>query len=250
MLSPEERVCLHHANCKSVLSGMSANSVDLIIADPPYGINYQSRRQTVDRKQSVEGRGSVVVREHYFNQIEDDKDLSTDWLKDAYRVLKDNSAIYVFAHWTKWKDLHTAVENCGFHVRNMIVLNKSNHGMGNLTETFAPRHELILYATKGKHKLRFPDGREDDVWNVPVKFSGSKRFHPNEKPLSWVMPIILNSSDIGQTILDPFMGSGTFGVAAINAGRYFIGIEIDPEYFAVADKRIRESVDKISSELF
>jgi site-specific DNA-methyltransferase (adenine-specific) len=175
--------------------------------------------------------------------------LHTEWISEAYRVLKESSALYVFSHWSKWDILYNSVLNAGFNVKNMIVLNKSNHGAGDLFGSFSPKHELILFATKGRHELRFPEGRIDDIWNVPVKFSGSKRFHPNEKPVSWILPAILNSSDKEQVILDPFLGSGTTGIAAIGCGRQFIGVEKDQTYFDIAQKRIADAYEKSSNDL-
>lgn len=158
--------------------------------------------------------------------------------------------MYVFAHWSKWSELYSATEAVGFNLKNMIVLNKSNHGMGDLGGSYAPKHELLLFATKGKHSLLFPHGRVDDVWNVPVKFSGSRRFHPNEKPVNWIVPAIENSSELGQVILDPFMGSGTTGVVAVQMGRNFIGIEKDAQYVKVAEQRIKQAMVNRENTLF
>lgn len=235
---------LHLGDCNEVFSQIKDKSVDLVITDPPFGISYKSNRQRVDRKKSVKGYGSVVVRDHYFNHIQEDDKLPLKWLIDAYRVLKDNCAIYIFTHWKKWHELFPAVESAGFSVKNMIVMNKSNHGMGNLRH-WAGKHELLLFATKGKHELSFPKGRKNDIWNVPVKFSGSKRFHPNEKPIDWLVPIIENSSKEKDVILDPFMGSGTTGVASIRMSRQFIGIEKDTEYFYIAEKRIEAAMQNV-----
>ena len=245
----EDSGTLYQADCAHLLQWLPDASIDLIVTDPPYGIHYRSNRQRVDRKKSVHGEGSIVVRKHYFEEIENDGVSDFEWLKDAYRVSKDGSAIYVFAHWSKWPQLTAMAEIAGFSVKNMIVLNKSNHGMGDLKGSYAPRHELILYATKGRHELRFPTGREDDIWSVPVKFSGSRKFHPNEKPLNWITPAVANSSDAGQTILDPFMGSGTTGIVAVNMDRKFIGCEKDAEYYGISVDRIDQSLDQKRSNI-
>lgn len=173
----------------------------------------------------------------------------TDWIKEAHRVVKDTGAIYIFAHWSKWCHLHLATSDVGFTVKNMIVLNKSNHGMGDLKGSYAPKHELLMFAAKGKHQLNFPEGRINDVWNVPVKFSGARRFHPNEKPLEWIIPAVKNSSNEGDVILDPFMGSGTTGIVAVAMGRRFVGAEKDREYFKIAEERISETSAKRSGDV-
>lgn len=245
MTYTDQNTALYNCDCNEFLKTLPDNYVDLVISDPPYGINYKSNRQRVDRKRSVKGEGSINVRECYFDKVEGDSVIEYQWIKEAYRVIKYGSAIYIFAHWSQWASLYNHVEAAGFITNNMIVLNKSNHGMGNLKH-FAPKHELLLFASKGKHQLRFPNGRENDIWNVKIKFSGAKKLHPNEKPISWMTPAILNSSDEGMTILDPFMGSGSTGVAALSVGRKFIGCEKDFYYFHVAEDRL----SKVQPQMF
>jgi len=203
-----------NADSEELLITFPDNCIDLYVTDPPYGLEYRSNRQGVDRHVSVAQDKSVVVRESYFEEIANDDLMPTLWLKDAYRTLKDGGALYAFCHWTQWGFFASEVENFGFTIKNMIVMNKSNHGMGDLKGQYAPKHELLLFAVKGRHILRWPNGRGKDVWNVPVKFSGAKRFHSNEKPTSWIDPAILNSSDEGSLIVDPFCGSGTTLVCA------------------------------------
>lgn len=231
---------LYNNDCLDQFKFIPDNSVDLILTDPPYGINYKSGRQGIDRVKSVKGEGDIKIRKSYFNSIIGDDVLDLTWLKEAYRVLKNNSAMYVFCHWSKWHILYPEVESLGFKVKNMIVLNKSNHGAGDLAGAYASKHELVLYATKGRHELLFPNGRSKDVINASVIFSGNKKLHPNEKPLSWHIPFIENSSKEGDTVLDPFMGSGSCGAAALSLRRKFIGIEKSLEYFKIADNRLSQ----------
>ncbi|MDD4988369.1 MAG: site-specific DNA-methyltransferase, partial [Candidatus Izemoplasmatales bacterium] len=197
-------------------------SCDLIVTDPPYGIGYCSGRQGIDRKTSVQRLGDFVVRSPYFENIVGDTELPTDWLPLAYDSLKTDGAIYIFCSWKTWGGLSVAVESAGFKIKNLIVVNKSNHGMGDLKGSYAPKHEFILFAVKGKHVLHPP--RISDVWDMPVKFSGSKRLHPNEKPISWILPCIEHSSNEGDTVLDPFAGSGTVAIACKMLGRKSISI--------------------------
>ena len=87
--------------------------------------------------------------------------------------------------------------------------------------------------------------RLGDVWNDPapgMMFNADKRLHPNEKPLSLMKKLVVLCSNEGDVILDPFLGSGTTGVAAVKLGRRFIGIEIDAGYFEIAVKRISEAL--------
>jgi site-specific DNA-methyltransferase (adenine-specific) len=223
-------------DCVEIMQTFPAQSIDLIVTDPPYGIQFKSNKQNLDTRKR---RAVKKQRPEYFTQIAGDDALPVQWLQEAFRVLKNNSAIYIFCHWSKWHLLFPAVESAGFKCSNMLVLDKSNHGMGDLTGRYAPKHELLLYATKGKHVLNFPDKRQNDVWNVKVRFSGSKRWHPNEKPLEWLRPAIINSSEICSIVLDPFAGSGSTGIAAKLLQRKYILIDIDPDYVNIISTRIK-----------
>lgn len=224
-----------HGDANSVLAKMDDNSVDLIVTDIPYGISFKSNRQGLKRGKNGE---TIKTGRSYFKEIKGDAEIPVDWLVDAFRILKQNSATYIFCHWSKWGVLAKYVEAAGFSIKNMIVMNKSNHGMGDLKGQYAPKHELLMYATKGLHLLRFTDKRMNDVWNVPVKFTGSHRLHPNEKPLAWLIPCISNSSNIGDVVLDPFAGSGSTGAAAKQLGREAILVELDEEYVNVMKQRL------------
>jgi DNA modification methylase len=232
---------LFFGNCVPLLKRLPQEFVNLIFTDIPYGINFKSNRQGLDRKSSIKVGKDVKLenKREYFTQINNDDSLpSIEWLQESYRILKNNSAIYICVHWETFGELKSQVIECGFKPKNLIVLNKSNHGMGDLKGQFAPKHELILFATKGRHILNFPEKRMNDVWDVPVKFTGAKRLHPNEKPLSWISPAILCSSKEDEIVLDPFMGSGSTGEASLKLKRKFIGMDNDKNYVEVARERL------------
>lgn len=228
-------------DCESVLKKATPDSIDLIITDVPYGIDYKSNRQG---RSGHSGFDIKTDRKDYFEKINGDKNVPVDWLKEAYKVLKNNSAIYIFIHWSTWSELESSVKDAGFKVKNMIVINKSNHGMGDLKGDYAPKHELVLYATKGRHVLNFPNGRKNNVMDLPIKYSGAIRLHPNEKPISWAEVFVLESSKENGIVLDPFMGSGFVGKASLKNGRFFIGIENDEKHFEVANKSIIDFCEK------
>lgn len=225
------------SDCMDALKSLESDSVDLIVTDPPYGIDYKSNRQGIDRKRSNAREGDVIIRESYFTTIANDNTLPTEWLSEAQRVLKDGSAIYIFCHWTKWHLLYPAVAPL-FTIKNMIVLNKSNHGMGDLNGQYAPKHELLLYAVKGRHLLDRSTGRRKDVWDVPIRFTGAHRLHPNEKPLSWLRPCVESSSKAGDLVLDPFSGSGSLGEVCRELSRNCMLIDVSSEYCDVMRKRL------------
>lgn len=231
----EAKIDLRFGDCLDLLKELPDNSIDMVYTDIPYGINFKSHKQNHDTRT---GKTVKIERNEYFQEINNDDNIPPiEWLKESHRVLKNGTAIYICVHWETFGELKAQVVECGFVPKNMIVLNKSNHGMGDLKGQYAPKHELILFAAKDRHILNFPP-RMNDVWDVPVKFSGARRLHPNEKPVQWIIPAIENSTKIGGVVLDPFMGSGSTGDACLRTGRCFIGFDNDCQYFKIACQRL------------
>lgn len=114
---------------------------------------------------------------------------------------------------------------------------KVYHGMGDTKAAFAPSHENIVFAVKGKYS--FPGSRPKDLVTFP-KINSSKMVHPTEKPVGLLANLISSVTKPGDLILDPFAGSGSTLVAAKKTGRRFIGIELDDDYFVTAQRRIEE----------
>lgn len=123
----------------------------------------------------------------------------------------------------------------GLAVKSQVIWDRGNHGMGDLEAAFAPQHDVIWFATKGA--FVFPGVRPCSVLRA-IRVAADKLVHPNEKPVSLMRQLVMAVTTTGATVLDPFMGSGTTGVACMQTGRNFIGIEIDPGYFAIAKRRI------------
>ena len=98
---------LHLSECEEILSKRKPLSIDLIVTDIPYGINYKSNKQNQDTRS---GKTIKIDRDEYFTEINNDDEIPIEWLNDAYRILKDNSAMYIFIHWSKWGELKLAVE--------------------------------------------------------------------------------------------------------------------------------------------
>jgi len=109
--------------------------------------------------------------------------------------------------------------------------------MGDLQGSYAPKHEFVIFAHKGRRILN--GFRYADI--IKAKRTGNE-YHPTEKPVDLLALFIKASSDVGEIVLDPFMGSGSTGVACIKTGRKFIGIELNQNYFSTAVKRINGDV--------
>jgi len=205
-------------DCLQLLDLIPNDSVDMVLTDPPYGMAYQSGYKTTAHKPILQDVDRM------------------DWLRPLaagmHRCLAPNSAAYVFCSFHKI-DLFKQTFEQFFKVKNLLVWEKNNTSMGDLKADFAPKAEFILLLHKGRPFIR---GRRDP--NIfKFKRTLNKR-HPTEKPEDLCAYLISKFSDKGATILDPFMGSGTTGVACKNTGRDFIGMELDPDYFKIAKNRI------------
>ena len=204
------------------------NTFDLIITDPPYGINYKTNH----RKDKNHDFCSTI-------ENDEDTEISRKALPLLYKLLKDGGAMYLFTQDSVLAETLNLVEESGFKLKNILVWDKGNWSAGDLKGAYGKRTEFIIYAVKGRHILN-PIGDTKRHNNI-LKFSrvvGKKQVHQNQKPVDLLEFLIKKSSDEGDWVFDPFMGSGSTGVAASNIDRNFYGIELDEKYFDIAKDRI------------
>ena len=210
-------VNLLHGDCLELMKDIPDESIDMILTDPPYGMNYQSgyRKVTHDK---IHGDSGL--------------DWLDDFVNEIYRVSKPNTAHYVFCSFHHIDKFKQAIEK-KFKVKNILTWVKNNTSMGDLKGDFAPKTEFIIFFHKGR---RLINGTRDP--NVLEFKRTQNKLHPTQKPVDMAEYMIEKFSDEGDVILDPFMGSGTTGVACINTNRNFIGMELDAGYFEVAKDRV------------
>ena len=216
-----EKCELLNGDCLELMKDISSGSVDLVLTDPPYGMDFQSHR-----------------RKEVYAKIKNDTSL--EWL-DGYfaecsRILKDDTAIYCFCSWHNVDIFKKAFEKY-FKLKNIIVWVKNNHGSGDLKASYAPKHEFILYGNKGRRTF-YGKRMEDVIFANKTKNEN----HPTEKPIDLLEQFINNSTEKNAVVFDGFMGSGSCGVACVNTNRNFIGIELDEGYFNIAKQRIDEAI--------
>lgn len=211
---------LIQGDCIDVLRALDV-TVDAIITDPPYGISYLSAWRKDKTKR--------------FKQINNDARPYIWWLPYAYDRLKDGGCLLCFCRWDTQEAFRLAIEWAGFTVKSQIIWDRQVHGMGDLTGTPAPRHDVIWFATKGKYKL--PGKRPMSIVSSQ-RLSGDKLIHPTEKPVDLLEQLVLSYTKPGDIVLEPFAGSGSTLIAAKNQGRQYIGVELDPVYFERAADRL------------
>lgn len=217
---------LYLGDCREILPTLG--KVDAVVTDPPYGISYRTNH----RKRSAAPE-----------MLRGDDDAPLWFLPLAESILGDGGAFYVCTRFDVAAEWSAAIKSCGLEMKTTIIWDKTNHTAGDLVGDYGNQTELVLFAHRGDHVLR--NGRDVNLWRIPRPPASD---HPTPKPVDLMARMIRNSSDQGDIILDPFMGSGATGVAALKMGRRFIGIELEPKYFELSLRRIDEAAKQ--SDLF
>jgi len=231
------KIELKNGNSIEILKSYPDNSIDMIFADPPYNL---SGKENITCKN---GR-RVVCNKGNWDVIEDIHEFNEEWLSECKRVLSDTGTIWISGTLHNHPSIGVLLKKLGFWIINDIVWFKPNAPPQLQPNRLAPSTELIWLASKSKkyyfdyQKAKKLNGGKQmrNLWTITAK--RHKTEHPTEKPEDLLERIILLGSKTGDTILDPFMGSGTTGVVAKRFGRNFVGIEIDGGYFKIAEKRI------------
>jgi site-specific DNA-methyltransferase (adenine-specific) len=203
-------------DCLQIMQDIPSNSIDLVVTDPPYLVNYRSR----------DGRS-----------YQNDDWNNTSWLKPAfrevYRVLRQNSFCVSFYGFIKAERFIWAWKDSGLRVLDHLVWVKHYPSSAGFVRRY---HESAYILAKGR-----PDKPRTLLPSVqPWRYTGNT-LHPTQKPLMVILPLIQAFSKVGDTVLDPFAGSGTTAMAAKQLGRNYIGIELDQEYSRIAQDRLKNS---------
>jgi len=194
---------LYLGDCRQVLPTLG--KVDAVVTDPPYGMAFKSNRRTIKH-----------------NAIANDTE---EWPLLMMCELEAAHSKYVFC---RWDDIARVPRP-----NSCITWVKNNWSMGDLEHEHARQTEVALFYRGAGHY--FPSGRPSDV--ITAARTGNE-YHPTEKPVCLMERVVQWTDGV---VFDPFMGSGTTGVACVNMGRKFIGIELDPKYFDIACRRIEEA---------
>jgi len=206
-----------HGDCIDVMRAMHSGSIDIVLTDPPYLVSYRDRA----------GRS-----------IQNDQ--NDAWMlpafREIYRVLKPNRFFACFYGWSRVDRFMGAWHAAGFRVVGHMVFVKR---YASASRFLRYQHEQAYLLAKGSPE--FPKNAIGDV--IEMRYSGNK-FHPTQKPVSALLPLIKSFSNEGDLVLDPFCGSGSTLVAAQVAGRAYLGIELDETYCNIARTRMQRRAAK------
>ncbi len=235
-----KKINLILGDCIEELKKLKDGSVDQIYADPPYNLSGKTH-------QTVKSGKPVTLHKGNWDVIDDIDLFNQEWISECIRVLSDEGTIWISGTLHNHPSVGVILKKLGLWVINDVVWYKRNAPPLLSTNRLVPSVELIWIASKSK-KYFFNyqmgkilnDGKQmRNMWEINAQRHITS--HPTEKPENLLERIILLGSKQGQTILDPFMGSGTTGVVAKRLSREFIGIELDKEYFEISSERISKA---------
>ncbi|WP_370274527.1 site-specific DNA-methyltransferase [Hyphomonas atlantica] len=239
-------------DCIDILSRLPDRSVDLVFADPPYNLQLGGGLTRPDQSH-VAGVGDDWDKFDSFDAY----DLFThQWLEECRRVLKDDGAIWVIGSYHNIFRVGAILQDQGFWIQNDVIWLKSNP-MPNFKGTrFQNAHETLIWAGKSEAskctfnydalKVFNDDKQMRSDWMIPLCTGGErlkdedgKKAHPTQKPESLLQRVLLATTNPGDTVLDPFSGTGTTAAAAKRLGRNYVGIERDETYIRLSRARLK-----------
>ena len=226
---------IYNEDCIEGMKKIPSGSVDLIVTDPPYLVKYKTGR----RKDKSHKFTKEILND-------DNEQLLKDYIKECHRIMKNDTAMYMFCSSNKVDFFKQELEKY-FTIKNMIIWVKNNHTAGDLQSAFGRKYEIVFLVNKGRSK--FNGTRLTDVWEFK-RVAGKGQLHQNQKPVEMIEQCIEKHSNENDVVFDGFMGSGTTAVACMNINRNYIGFELDKEYYRASIERINNHVKDKQIDLF
>ncbi len=248
---PLKKNTIYQGSCAEIMNALPKGSVDMIFADPPYNLQLSGELHRPDNSH-VDG---VTEEWDQFESLKSYDDFTREWLSAARQSLKDDGTLWVIGSYHNIYRVGAILQDLGFWILNDVVWCKNNPMPNFRGRRFTNAHETMIWASKSKDaKYCFNydamKSLNDDLqmrsdWNLPIcnggerlKDDDGKKAHPTQKPESLLYRVILSSTEIGDTVLDPFFGTGTTGAVAKKLGRNYVGIERETPYIKAAEKRL------------
>ena len=213
-------------DCLEVMKGIPDKAVDLVLTDPPYGVNYEGGQFH---------SGDVNIKREREKLANDTVNVYPELFKEAYRLLKDGSGgAYIFYADSLSEYVYPPTP---FEKYQMLIWGKSNARYAAMMARYKHNFEPFIWCQKPPSKWN-GKSTETSLWWMEA--NGKNDLHPTQKPIGVINRMIQNSTNEGDIVLDPFLGSGTTAVACKALNRQFIGIEINPKYCEIAQRRLAQ----------
>lgn len=221
------------ADYQEFMTTLPEKSVDLILTDPPYCI---SKKTGFSAVVNGEKRFAVSMDFGQWDQTEIKLD---DMAKTFYDTLRNGGTAIVWYDIWKIGRLKDAMEAAGFKMIRLIIWQKTNPVPLNMKATYLSNSREIAVSGVKVGKPTFNSEYDSGIYEYPIPRHNGNRMHPTQKPLLLFEDLVRKHSNTGDLVVDPFIGSGTTGVAAVRNFRKFTGCDIDDNYAKIARERIK-----------
>ena len=243
--------CLFLGDTYQALKTFRTESFDCVWADPPYYLSNNGTTCHSGKRVSVnKGDWDRGINLTPHDQIR----IAQDWLVEVYRVLKPNGTVWVSGTYHSYPSVAIALQLIGYKILNDIIWYKPSAPPNLGCRTFTHSTETLFWASKNKpytfnyHEMKRENNGKQmrNLWAIQRTPKSEKKYghHPTQKPLELVMRCLRASTNPGDMVLDPFMGSGTTGVACQLLDRVFVGVELNEQYFDIAKKRMIDACNQ------
>ena len=250
---------IYNKDCIIGMKTIPDETIDLVVTDPPFAINFKAKKANYNRTASrvLSGYNEINVEDYY--------KFTNNWMRQVKRVLKKSGSMYVFSGWNNLKDILTALDVNGFTTINHIIW---KYQFGVVTaKKFVTSHYTCLFVCKNdKMRKFFPysrfkknaktsDGKslhyrdKEDVWIIKREYWTGDDKTPTKLPAEIIKKILQYSSEKNDLILDPFLGSGQVAVISKMLGRKYLGFEIIKSYYDFAYERLEKNVYRLKKEI-
>lgn len=234
-----EKISLYNCDCMELLHTIKSESIDCIVTDPPYKVTSKGCSGTMGGYWTSEDTNKGKIFE--YNNISPEK-----YLPEFYRVLKDGTHCYIMINNINLIEMLNVATDCGFKFIKSLIWNKKNKICGRY---YMNCFEYILMFRKGTAR-DINNCSTPDILEIPIKKlkdSNGKNLHDTEKPVELMKILIENSTNEGETVLEPFAGIGSTIIACEQLNRKCIASEIDLKYVEIIKNRLN-GTEKISKE--
>jgi site-specific DNA-methyltransferase (adenine-specific) len=249
---------IYNMNCTEGMKLIPKSKIDLIITDPPFAIDFKATKANYNRISSrvMQGYNEIKPEDYY--------DFTFNWMKEAFRILRDSGSMYVFSGWNNLKDILRALDDVGFVTINHIIW---KYQFGVVTKKkFVTSHYHCLYVCKNDNQRKFfpfirfaknsktNEGRslhykdKEDVWEIKREYWTGDEKTPTKLPAELIQKLLQYSSEKKDIVLDPFLGSGQVAIVSKSMNRQYLGFEIVPAYYKFAKKRLDKNLYRIKSK--
>ena len=248
---------IYNQDCIDGMKTIPDGKIDLVVTDPPFAINFKAKKANYNRTVSRVLSGyNEITKENYY-------EFTLNWMSQCFRILKESGGMYVFSGWNNLADILNAIEEIGFITVNHIIW---KYQFGVVTNRkFVTSHYHCLYICKNDKKRKFfpykrfgkeeknNQGRslhykdKEDVWEIKREYWTGDEKTPTKLPAEIIKKILQYSSEEGDLVFDPFLGSGQTAVVSKLLKRNYMGFEIVKEYFDFISKRLKSNSYRIKS---